>query len=113
MNHFILLFSLIFITHATFGQSEIPQLVEEGIQYHDNGELFIENTTTIFKTVGEFQEDKNNKKGIWWTLYAPFFNDLANSEHIETYCKYIRQGVSEDSENWQVTHQDGVEALET
>ncbi|CAM1343897.1 tetratricopeptide repeat protein [Tenacibaculum amylolyticum] len=53
-------------------------------------EMFVENTESLFKILGELNED-NKRKTIWWTLYVPMLNKIAKSEYIETYCKYITQ----------------------
>ncbi len=61
-------------------------------------EMFVENTDKFFKVLGELKEKKN--KEIWWTFYTSFFYDLAKSEHLETYCKYITQIGNENSKKW-------------
>jgi tetratricopeptide (TPR) repeat protein len=61
-------------------------------------QLFIENTTSFFKTLGELKDKK--KKGLWWNFYIPFFNDLANSDHMDTFCYFITQSVRESSSEW-------------
>jgi len=67
-------------------------------------EMFVENTESFFKTLGELKKEKN--KEIWWTFYTTFFYDLAKSEHLETYCKYITQGDNESSKKWLIEHED-------
>jgi tetratricopeptide (TPR) repeat protein len=61
-------------------------------------EMFIENTDSFFTILGELKDEEN--KEIWWTFYTTFFYDLAQSEHIETYCKYISQSQNENSKQW-------------
>lgn len=61
-------------------------------------QLFVENTKSFFKILGELKKDKN--KGLWWDFYVPFFNDLANSDHIDTYCYYITQSSKDKSLEW-------------
>lgn len=61
-------------------------------------DMFIKNTESFFKIMGELKKDEN--KEIWWTFYTTFFYDLAKSDHLETYCKYITQSVNENSEEW-------------
>jgi hypothetical protein len=60
--------------------------------------MFIENTESFFKVLGELKKKKNNE--IWWTFYTSFFYDLAKSEHLETYCNYIKQIANESSQKW-------------
>lgn len=61
-------------------------------------EMFIKKTNSFFTILGELKEEKN--KNIWWTFYTTFFYDLAQSEHLETFCKYITQNKNEDSKKW-------------
>tara|TARA_R100000935_G_scaffold15425_1_gene30764 strand:- start:39070 stop:40089 length:1020 start_codon:yes stop_codon:yes gene_type:complete len=61
-------------------------------------ELFIENTESFFTVMGELKKKRN--KEIWWTFYTPFFYDLAKSNHMTTYCKYISQIGNENSVAW-------------
>lgn len=66
-------------------------------------EMFVENTGKFFKILGELKKKKN--KEIWWTFYTTFFYDLAKSEHLETYCKYITQSGNENSRKWIVENE--------
>lgn len=66
-------------------------------------ELFVENTESLFKILGELKKKKN--KEIWWTFYTPFFYDLARSEHLGTFCKYITQASNENSRNWLIENE--------
>lgn len=61
-------------------------------------EMFVKNTDSFFTILGELKKKKNTE--IWWTFYTTFFYDLAQSEHIETYCKYITQIGNENSKKW-------------
>ena len=61
-------------------------------------QLFIENTESFFKILGELKKEED--KTIWWTFYTSFFYDLAQSEHLTTYCKYITQKSNENSQKW-------------
>ncbi len=61
-------------------------------------QLFIENTTSFFKILGELKDQK--KKGFWWDFYVSFFYDLANSDHMDTFCYYITQSTRESSNDW-------------
>jgi len=63
-----------------------------------NDEMFVENTESFFKVLGELKKEKN--KEIWWTFYTTFFYDLAKSDQLETYCKYITQSGNENSKKW-------------
>ncbi|MCB9015755.1 MAG: tetratricopeptide repeat protein [Lentimicrobiaceae bacterium] len=61
-------------------------------------ELFIENTTSFFKILGELKKKKNT--GLWWDFYVPLFYDIAKSEHIDTYCYYISQSSNDTALEW-------------
>lgn len=61
-------------------------------------ELFVENTESFFKILGELKKKEN--KEIWWTLYTDFFYALAESEHLETFCKYISLSSNENAKEW-------------
>ncbi|MBD77622.1 MAG: hypothetical protein CL840_01615 [Crocinitomicaceae bacterium] len=76
---------------------EASKSIEENKGKTDD-EMFVENTESFFKIMGELREDKN--KDIWWRLYTPFFYEIAKSDHLETYCKYITQGNNANSRKW-------------
>lgn len=61
-------------------------------------ELFIENTKSFFKILGEFKKEENT--GLWWDFYIPFFDNIAKSDHIDTYCYYISQSSNSKSIDW-------------
>lgn len=67
-------------------------------QGKSDDEMFVENTEKFFKILGGLKKNTNNE--IWWTFYTPFFYDLAKSEHLPTYCKYITQTGNENSRKW-------------
>jgi len=47
-----------------------------------------------------FSNLENKDNAIWVSLYAPFFHKIANSDYMDTYCKYITQQGNEDSKKW-------------
>ena len=65
-------------------------------------ELFTDNTTSYFKMLGEIG---GGKKGHYWDFYVPFFDKLANSNHIEAYCHYISQSRNPESVAWLDEHE--------
>ncbi|MDF4203800.1 tetratricopeptide repeat protein [Maribacter sp. SA7] len=73
-------------------------------------EMFIKNTESFFKILGELKED-NNKK-VWWKFYIPFFYDLAKSDHLETYCNYISQIENEEALKWLAVNNDKLVAFD-
>lgn len=74
-----------------------------------NEEMFIENTTSFFKVLGEMKEDKN--EGIWWEFYVPLFYKIAKSEHMETYCNYISLSGNQNAGAWFQDNEDKVKAF--
>ena len=60
-------------------------------------EMFIENTTSVFKVLGE---SKNEARSFYSEFYVPFFYNLATSEHINAFCNYIIQNSSKDAQSW-------------
>jgi tetratricopeptide (TPR) repeat protein len=65
-------------------------------------DLFIENTQSFFTILGELKKKKN--RGLWWEFYIPFFYEIANSDHVDSYCYYISQASSEISQKWIESH---------
>ncbi|MFD1095998.1 tetratricopeptide repeat protein [Salegentibacter chungangensis] len=73
-------------------------------------ELFISNTESVFKILGELKDDNENS-GLYWDFYIPFFHDLAKSEHLETYCYYISLSVNDKSPEWLNENSEKTEAF--
>jgi len=92
------------LSGSEFGSAELmlsmlvaSQNIEEN-KGKTEDQLFMENTESFFTVLGELHNE--DKKGVWWDLYTPFFYDVAKSDYIETYCKYITQSVNENSVKW-------------
>lgn len=89
---------------SQFGAAELMVSMLEASKSFEKNEgkteddMFVENSGQFFKILGELKEKDNQE--IWWTFYTPFFYDLAISEHLETYCKYITQSDNENSRKW-------------
>jgi len=76
---------------------EASKSLEENEGKSDN-EMFVENTTSFFKILGELKKKKNT--GLWWDFYVPLFYDIARSKHIDTYCYYISQSSNGAALEW-------------
>ncbi len=50
-------------------------------------QLFVENTESFFKILGELNDKK--KKSFWWTYYVKFFYDMTQAGHNEAFCYYV------------------------
>jgi tetratricopeptide (TPR) repeat protein len=91
-------------SNSQFGAAELMvSMLEASKSLEENegkteDEMFIENTESFFKVLGELKKEKD--KEIWWTFYTTFFYELARSEHLKTYCKYITQNSNEKSKKW-------------
>ena len=70
-------------------------------------ELFVQNTKTFFKILGELNDD--NKSSVWWDIYIPFFYSLAESTHLKTYCYLISQMTGDDAMNWLVNNKNEID----
>ncbi|MEK6152584.1 tetratricopeptide repeat protein [Flavobacteriaceae bacterium 3-367] len=94
---------------SQFGAAELMvSMLEASKSLEENegkteDEMFVENTDSFFTILGELKEEKN--RDIWWTFYTSFFYELAQSEHMETYCKYITQSANEQSKKWLVENE--------
>ncbi|MBR9845002.1 MAG: tetratricopeptide repeat protein [Algicola sp.] len=88
---------------------EASKMTEENKDKTED-ELFIENTRSFFKILGELNSEK--KKGIYWNIYIPFFNDIAESDHMDAYCYYVMQAVNPYSKAWFEVNQDQLQAFE-
>ena len=63
----------------------------------DKDSAFYELNKMIFNTLGE---QASEIKDIYQSMYIPFFYELAQSDHLETYLKYIQSGVKEEASEW-------------
>ena len=54
-----------------------------------------------------------SKDEIWWNFYIPFFYDLAQSDHVETYCYYIIQNMNENAKKWLEQNEDRLSSFGT
>lgn len=55
------------------------------------------------QTIKLFNSNKikiKRSKNIWNKFYKPFFNDLKNSEHLETFCYFICRSSSDEAITW-------------
>jgi Tfp pilus assembly protein PilF len=70
-------------------------------------ELFISNTESFFKILGELKKKKN--KGLWWEFYIPFFYELAKSKHLEAYSYEITQSNNNVAVEWLASNKKSIE----
>jgi tetratricopeptide (TPR) repeat protein len=48
---------------------------------------------------------------LWWEFYIPFFFRIAESEHFETFCRYIGMSVSPESMAWLGENEEKLDAM--
>lgn len=61
-------------------------------------DAFQDNTKSFFGVLGSLNEDEH--KDIWGLFYIPFFYELSESPHFETFCRYITQAENKASFQW-------------
>ena len=83
---------------------------EEGEEPLTPDQMFQENLTSFYTVMGELKEDK--AKGIWWNLYTDTFYALAQSDHMEAFCRVITQSGNEDSAAWLLENEEAEKALD-
>ncbi len=71
-------------------------------------ELFIENSESFFKIIGE----QNEKKNFWWAFYADFYAAMIKAGHNEVFCNYITQSKKDEKViEWLNANEDKVTAF--
>ncbi|MGB7785321.1 MAG: tetratricopeptide repeat protein [Salinimicrobium sp.] len=71
-------------------------------------QLFAENNDKIFKMLGELKKEQG---GIFWELYVPFFSQLAENGHTETYSYYIALTEGEEAVSWLDRHKEEINSF--
>jgi tetratricopeptide (TPR) repeat protein len=56
-------------------------------------------------------ENRQPTDDLWWEFYIPFFFRIAESEHFETFCRYIGMSVSTESTTWLSENEEKIDAL--
>ncbi len=73
-------------------------------------ELFVSNTNSFFKVLGELNE-KEKKTSFWWNFYVPFFYELSNSEYLDVFCYYISMSSNPKATEWLKANDKKLEAF--
>lgn len=75
-------------------------------------ELFIDNTKSFFKVLGElFENDPKEKDNLWWKFYVPLFYKLAKSEYMDVFCYYISISSNDKANKWLDTNNEKLKAF--
>jgi tetratricopeptide (TPR) repeat protein len=56
-------------------------------------------------------ESQHPADNLWWEFYIPFFFRLAESEHFETFCRYIGMNVSPESMAWLNENEEKIDVM--
>jgi len=72
-------------------------------------EFFVEITRSIFNSFGENKTEDNN--GLWWDFYVPFFYELVQNKHVDTFCYYICHGINPKAREWLDSNPDKLESF--
>lgn len=67
-------------------------------------QIFIKNNSGLITTAANILKEKDPEN--WWNFYTVFLNDIATSEHKETYCRYISRSAFESSEKWLIENEE-------
>lgn len=68
-------------------------------------EKLIKKTELLFEIL---EEKDDNKKGIWWDFYAPFYAKISDCEVITAFCYHIGQSKGGDIALWLEGHEEEV-----
>jgi len=71
-------------------------------------ELFIENLRSLLNTLVNLEIAE---KSIFTDFYTPFYADLLESDHFDTFCYYIMHGSNQPSADWCDNHPEELKAL--
>lgn len=93
-----------------FSLSGAANMSDTNKEKKSEGQLFLENTTSLFTSLSE-SDNKTSKNALWWNLYIPLFQDLAKTDMMETFCYVVRQSVDKDAADWVLVNSDKVETL--
>lgn len=102
------------------GWQEGDEEMAEAIEVADGIEEEIEEINHLFIEFKEVNReiillfnDKNDgseeRTGIFWTFYVPFFTRIVESEHYETFARYISVSYFPDSFEWWQDHPEDAE----
>ncbi|MES2773188.1 MAG: tetratricopeptide repeat protein [Bacteroidota bacterium] len=60
-------------------------------------------------------KNSENKKGFFWTHYAPIFDEMKEKGHVETFARLLKADLEKDSgaKSWLETHPDELVAFQT
>ena len=90
--------------------------VENGYIPMQENPLFIE-FIEVNREIILLLNDKNNgeeeRSGVFWTFYVPFFTRIVESEHYETFARYISVSFFPESFEWWQEHPEEAELFVT
>jgi tetratricopeptide (TPR) repeat protein len=72
--------------------------------------LFFAGQSPLIRSLQQI-EDRQPADDLWWEFYIPFFFRLAESDHFETFCRYIGMSVSPESVAWLGENEEKINAM--
>ncbi len=75
-------------------QSKKTGATDEVSQY----EFFVEASKQIFFTLAQIQDDSQN--GLLWFFFVPTYDEILESGHFDTYCRYVSVAYFPESLKW-------------
>lgn len=60
--------------------------------------FFVESSRTIFSTLSQNQDE--SQSGLLWFFFVPTYDEILNSGHFETYCRYVSVAYFPESLKW-------------
>ena len=71
-----------------------------------NEQYFLATTKGVFEQLGALEVEARD---IWSDFYIPFFKEVKESKHFESFTQYIMQGTSDLATEWIAFHPDEIE----
>ncbi len=72
---------------------------------------FVEASSSLFTYLGEESANRGESDDLYWGFYVRVFSDIAESEHMETFCNYIRASLDPEMAKWVEENEEKVDAF--
>lgn len=88
-----------------FGTADVIISLSQANRYDEKNkskseqQVFCESTHMLFTTLAE--NNKGEKKDLWWTFYVPFFSEMQKSDNVDAFCYQAMSTKNNNSvNNW-------------
>ncbi|MBL7719902.1 MAG: tetratricopeptide repeat protein [Flavipsychrobacter sp.] len=88
-----------------FGTADVIISLSQANKYDEKNkskseqQVFCESTKMLFNTLVE--NNKGDKKDIWWSFYVPFFDDMQKNDNVDAFCYQALSTKSNNNvQNW-------------